>query len=182
MIERIEENEPEAEELVISEFIDKISFIIRKHVGWANEDWKDLTHEVLLAMIQSLRSGHFDFSKGLSLESYIYGITRNKIRDYLKGRKRRQIVMDDLPAYFVASTDKSTEIEHEEARATIKREINSLKNKYKEVLYLRFYKEMSIFEISEYIGLPPRRVSERLHYALKLLKKRLKGLDISQYF
>ena len=62
------------------------------------------------------------------------------------------------------------ELEKEEIRVILRKLIIKLKPKYQEVLYLRFFKEYSIDEISTTIRLPHRRVSERIHYAIKLLR------------
>jgi RNA polymerase sigma factor (sigma-70 family) len=49
--------------------------------------------------------------------------------------------------------------------------LQALEFKYKEALELRYFKELSVPEISAQLGIPPRRVSERIHYALKLLRQ-----------
>jgi DNA-directed RNA polymerase specialized sigma24 family protein len=53
-----------------------------------------------------------------------------------------------------------------------------LDSPYREALELRYLQEFSIQEMSEKLGIPPRRVSERIHYALKLLRKAWKSAKI----
>lgn len=57
--------------------------------------------------------------------------------------------------------------------------LNKLDEKYRDVLIMRVYDELSIDEISHQIGIEKRRLSERINYALKLL---LKGLKKQKYF
>ena len=52
--------------------------------------------------------------------------------------------------------------------------IKKLKPKYREVLYLYYYKDLSMEEVAEKLGISPRRVSERVNYSQKLLKKLIK--------
>jgi RNA polymerase sigma-70 factor (ECF subfamily) len=52
--------------------------------------------------------------------------------------------------------------------------IEKLKPKYKEILYLYYYKELSRAEVADKLGISPRRVSERVNYAQKLLKRVMK--------
>jgi RNA polymerase sigma-70 factor (ECF subfamily) len=49
--------------------------------------------------------------------------------------------------------------------------IRKLKPKYREVLYLYYYKELSREEVAQKLGITTRRVSERVNYSQKLLKK-----------
>ena len=60
--------------------------------------------------------------------------------------------------------------------------LKGLPSKYKEVLDLRFFAELSVQEISDRIGLPPRRVSERINYALKLARKAIKKRKLFSIF
>ena len=70
------------------------------------------------------------------------------------------------------------ELERKETQDILRNLLKKLKLKYKEVLYLKYYEELSVNEISERIKLPPRRVSERLHYGVKLLRRECKKENI----
>ena len=52
--------------------------------------------------------------------------------------------------------------------------VQQLKPKFKEVLNLYYYQELSRDEVAAKLGISPRRVSERLNYAQKLLRKMVK--------
>jgi RNA polymerase sigma-70 factor (ECF subfamily) len=65
-------------------------------------------------------------------------------------------------------------VENKERAETIARHLERLKPKYKEILYLYYYKELSRDEVARKLGITPRRVSERVNYAQKLLKKMMK--------
>ena len=172
LAEEIMKGDSDAVKEIVLKFIDKITAVIRLRLGRENPEWQDVVQEVLLAVMQSLQEGQFDPTKGTSLQSYIYGITLNKIRDYyksnIKEKRITNIFRDEL-----LKVEQESQVEKEEIRKILRRNIANLKEKYQEVLYLRFYEELSITEISQQIGLPPRRVSERLFYALKLLHQEL---------
>ena len=72
-------------------------------------------------------------------------------------------------------------LEDEERAGLVRACLQNLRPPYKEALELRYFKELSIAEMSAQLGLPPRRVSERIHYALKLLRKTWKksGIGVS---
>ncbi len=138
-------------------------------------DWQDVASEVSMAVLLSLRDGKFDPAKSSSLGSYIYGILRYKVLDFHRNGKNRPLALDNLPEAVMPAEQRESEREKHERSAMLKRAIEKLKPKYKEVLYLRYYKEYTIQEIADELGMPTRRISERIHYAVKLLKKKTKG-------
>jgi len=171
LVARIQAGEDKAEIELLKRFGPRISRKVAYRLGSGNEDWKDVAADAQMALLLSLRQGKFDVDRGVSLGAYVYGITLNKIRDYFKNKKRRPIISDNLPESIV-TIGEAYDLERKERRTHLNRLLGSLALKYKEVLYLRFYQELSISEISQTINLSPRRVSERIHYALKLLRKK----------
>ena len=61
-------------------------------------------------------------------------------------------------------------VENKEKSELLAKAIERLKPKYKEVLYLYYYKELSREEVANRLGIQPNRVSERVNYAQKLLR------------
>lgn len=173
LAQRIEQRDPQAERELLSLYGSRIARKVMYAIGAQNDDWKDVVNDIILAILENLRSGKFDAQRGTPLGSYIYGITNNKIHDYYKLRKKQmqQRTLDQSADFGVAE---EFEVERRELQTFMKKMLKELKHKYQQVLYLRYYEEMSIAEISERIGLPPRRVSERLNYAIKLLRKKMK--------
>jgi len=49
--------------------------------------------------------------------------------------------------------------------------VSGLKPKFRDVLYLYYYRELSREEVARTLDISPRRVSERVNYALKLIQK-----------
>jgi len=173
LVKRIEQRDPLAERELLSLFGSRIARKVMYAIGTRNDDWKDVVNDIILAILENLRNGKFDMQRGTPLGSYIYGITNNKIHDYYKLRKKQmQYQALDQSADFGVAEE--FEVERRELQAFMKKMLKELKHKYQQVLYLRYYEELSIAEISERIDLPPRRVSERLNYAIKLLQKEMK--------
>lgn len=171
LVEQILKGNRNAEQELFAGFDKKIIRKVRLSIGLSNPDWKDIVSEIQLAVLESLRHGRFDVQRGSSLGSYIYGITMNKIRDYFKQQKKKKRFAIDSEGMEDPSADEIDDFEQKERSYLLRGLLKGLKLKYKEVLYLRYYKEYSISEISQIINLPPRRVSERINYAVKLLKK-----------
>jgi RNA polymerase sigma-70 factor (ECF subfamily) len=172
LLERIYRGDPQAE----SELVRQFDYVIRRKIESCIQADKDRIHDILaevhLAIIQSIRQKKFRMENGCSLGAYIYGITRNKISDFYKERKRHQNT-EIVPQYLM-DTIRDLELERKELAFVLRKELEKLQPKYKKILYLRYFKELSITEICEQLDLSPRRVSERIHYAVKLLRKNSK--------
>jgi RNA polymerase sigma-70 factor (ECF subfamily) len=136
------------------------------------EDREDLVSEIQQATLLSLRRGGYDPAAGKSLGAYIAGIASNVVGQYFRKKQKAGIVESGLMLEAPAdSPDKLSELLDEERHATLRRCLGRLKPQYKEVLLLRIYEQRSIEEIAAQLNLDRRRVSERIHYAFKLLIK-----------
>lgn len=182
LVKRIYSGDARAETELFSHFDARIIRKVRFSIGTSNSDWQDLVAEIKIALLENLRDGKFDVDRGVLLGSYVFGITMNKIRDYFKFRKKQEIISAIPPDDNELSVDDEPEVERQELRKILRTLLEKLKLKYKEVLYLRYYEELSINEISLKIKLPPRRVSERINYAVKLLQKECKKEKLFSIF
>ena len=92
LIKRIYKGDPQVENELFSQFDSRIVRKVRFSIGMNNEDWQDVVSEIQVAMLNNLREGKFDVARGVSLGTYVFGITMNKIRDYFKFRKKQEII------------------------------------------------------------------------------------------
>lgn len=172
LVQRIQAGDSSAENDLFQKYKDPILWKIHRSIATDAENIKDVTSEVFLAILQGLRSKSFRLEGWESLEAYVWGVTNNKIRDWFKKNKRENnIFSDDLPAEKIAAASEEYLLENEELNELLKACLNTLESQYQQVLELRYFQELSVPEISAQLGMPPRRVSERIHYALKLLRQ-----------
>ena len=179
LFERIRNGDQAAKKKLVSRTHEQVNSVVRSRLGWQNEDCGDLINKVYLATFKSLQDGKFEPTKGTSLNAYVYGITRNKIRDHYKEKDKDKVVRDNPPLDLdlVEEAKAQQELEREERAKALRKVLEKLDKKYQEVLYLRYYEDLSIGEISEHISLPAPRVSERINYAKKLLRKDLEKMN-----
>lgn len=95
----------------------------------------------------------------------------HKILHYFKSNKNKPQPNPELSFSEDPGVNIEWEVEASDSRENILRAIRCLPRQYQEILFLRFYQGLEIREISEQLGIPRRRVSERIHYAITLLKK-----------
>ncbi len=145
-----------------------VSFRVRKALGGATPDWEDVADEIITQVIEKVRNG--EFRGDSSIGTFIYTITSRRIVDHIR-EKTKVLRHAPEPAAF---PDPGEAIEAQERAARIGEAVKGLKPKFREVLYLYYYKELPREEVAKRLGIPARRVSERVNYALKLIKKDMK--------
>lgn len=145
-----------------------IAFRVRKALGAMNTDCEDLVSEILAQVLEKLQSGEFRGES--SLGTFVYTITSRRIIDYIR-EKTKVMKYAPEPAPF---PDPQETLEVAEMSEKVKRALSKLKPKYREVLYLYYYQELSREEVAERLKVSTRKVSELVNYALKLIRKELK--------
>ena len=145
-----------------------ISFRVRKSLGSSNPDWEDVVNEILTQAIAKVKSG--EFRGDSSIGTFLYTITSRRIIDHIR-QKTKVLRHAPEPAPF---PDPHVEAEGRERARQISDAVERLKPKFRDVLYLYYYKELSRDEVARELGISPRRVSERVNYAIKLVKKSVK--------
>jgi len=145
-----------------------ISFRVKKSLGASNPDWEDIVNEIITNVIEKIKKGEFRGES--SLGTFIYIITSRRIIDYIR-QKTKVLKHAPEPASY---PDPHEHIENKERAESIAKAIKKLMPKYRDVLYLYYYKDLSREEVAKRLGITPHRVSERVNYSQKLLKKLLK--------
>ncbi len=142
-----------------------VSFRVRKSLGSFTPDWEDVVDEIIINVIEKIKKGEFRGES--SIGTFIFTITSRRIIDHIRKKSK---VLKHAPEP-VAFPDPHLQVESKERAELMAEAIRKLKPKYREVLYLYYYKELSREEVAQKLGITSRRVSERVNYSQKLLKK-----------
>lgn len=142
-----------------------ISFRVKKSLGASTPEWEDVVNEIITNVLEKLKKGEFRGES--SIGTFIYTITSRRIIDYIR-HKSKVLKHAPEPAHY---PDPQEYIENKERTELMANAIKKLKPKYREVLYLYYYKDFSREEVAKKLSISPRRVSERVNYSQKLLKK-----------
>ncbi len=152
---------------------------IRMRHAVSEQDREDVVAEIRHAVLVSLRKGAFDPQAGRTVGAYIAGIAANTIGQFFRKRERGEKFVTGLDGEPESdSRSPLAELLDKECRQELSHCLNKLKPKYQQVLLLRIYEGKSIEEISHQLGIKPRRVSERIHYAFKLFVKICRKRDL----
>jgi RNA polymerase sigma-70 factor, ECF subfamily len=135
---------------------------------------EDAAQEALLSAVTSLNK----FRGDSSFKTWMYAITLNTCRGHLRKRKMRNTVIGALQAIIpTRGTVPSPEaaVEQSDSDRRLWAAVDSLDEKHRLPVVLRYTHDMPISEIAEVMGISEGTVHSRLHYAreklLKLLTK-----------
>jgi RNA polymerase sigma-70 factor (ECF subfamily) len=160
---------PEAIDLdeMLLRFRPVVGFKVKKALGGGNPDWEDVVDEIMMQAIEKIKTGEFRGES--SVGTFIYTITSRRIIDYIRLKTRILKEAPEVPAL----PDPHDQVERNERAERLAEAIKQLQTRFRDVLYLYYYKDFSREEVARELGISPARVSERVNYARKLLKKML---------
>ncbi len=181
LIERVIAREGNAEDEVVKYLMPAVFLNVARRLASYKTDIKPVVNEIVMAVIENIRRGQLDIERA-KLRAYAYGVTNNQVNLFFRKQKQRiAINLDELPEVPV-EPESPANLDRKERAADLRAAMVKLADKYQQVLFLRYFEERTIKEISEITELPPRRVSERINYALKLVKMELNKNTDFQYF
>lgn len=153
---------------IVAKYRPIVSFRVKKSIGVQTPEWEDVVNEIMINVVEKLKKG--EFRGDSSIGTFIYTITSRRIIDFIR-KKSKILKHAPEPNPYLSPQE---QVEKREKAQWIAKAIEKLKPKYKEVLYLYYYQELSREEVAKKLRISPRRVSERVNYAQKLLRKVLK--------
>jgi RNA polymerase sigma-70 factor (ECF subfamily) len=153
---------------IVAKYRPIVGFRVKKSIGVQTPEWEDVVNEIMVNVFEKLNKGEFRGES--SIGTFIYTITSRRIIDFIRSKSR---VLKHAPEPNPYASPQEN-IENKERAEWLATAIGKLKPKYKEVLFLYYYQDLSREEVAKRLGITPRRVSERVNYAQKLLRKILK--------
>jgi len=153
---------------IVKKYRPIVSLRVRKSLGTHIPDWEDVVNEIMVNTLEKIKNGKFRGDS--SIGTFIYTITSRRIVDFIRG-KNKVLLYAPEPSCFPAPYKHR---ENKERSKFVAKYLENLKPKYREIIYLYYYKELTRQEVAKIIGIAPRRVSERANYARKLLKKMMR--------
>ncbi|TCN22339.1 sigma-70 family RNA polymerase sigma factor [Mesobacillus foraminis] len=134
---------------------------------------EDLTQDIFVKCYKSLHT----YSGKARIRTWLWRIAINHCKDYLKSWYARNVILTEKetePAYHQDKTVEQTVIQKGEDQE-LAEAVMELPIKYREVIYLFYFEELSIKEISEVTDIKENTLKTRLRRAKDLLKERLEG-------
>jgi RNA polymerase sigma factor (sigma-70 family) len=146
-----------------------------------NDEAQDLVQETFIKAFSSLKS----YNPSYRFTTWLYKIAANSSIDHIR-KKRLQTFSLDQP---IDTRDGQVEVEvadmsyhperdlaDKQQRTSISDAIDSLPDKYRQVIIMRHQEDKSYEQIAEILHVPVGTVKARIFRARELLKKKLKML------
>ena len=155
-----------------------IMFVVHDH-----DVADDIFQETFIKVITKLQHGQYTDSG-----KFIFWITRiahNAIMDWYRQQQSRHIMepnaendLQNLSGDMVLDTFRESELVNEQVLHDVKRMMEALPAPQREVVYMRYYQQLSFKEIAELTGVSINTSLGRMRYALLNLRRMAKKNQI----
>lgn len=164
-----------------SKLFSYILFVVRDH-----DKADDIFQETFLKVISKLQQGKYVTSGKFS--AWIMRIAHNVIMDWYRDCKTQNIIeptqdndLANLNTAHLLDTYKEQQYVNEQVLCDVKRMMNLLPPTQREVVFMRFYQDMSFKEIAELTGVSINTSLGRMRYAIINMRRMAKehGVTLS---
>ncbi|MEJ5223652.1 MAG: sigma-70 family RNA polymerase sigma factor [Anaerolineales bacterium] len=134
---------------------------------------EDATQDVFIAALRNLDS----FRGQAAFKTWLFSIAINVSRSRLQRRKSRERLQSILRAVFQtqpAQRHPEEEAVQRQADAAVWRAIQTLDEKHRLPVILRYYHDLPVSDIADMLGIPAGTVHSRLNHARERLRTVLK--------
>ena len=160
--------------VLIKRYESKIMRYINRMTGNRHEKAEDILQEIFIKVYRNLNN----FNPSLKFSSWMYRIAHNEIINHHQKYKQHSMTISlddtdeiDLSASLIYDDDIHNAYIFGETSEEIKKALNELPLKYREVLILRYFEDKDYNEISDILRKPPGTVATLLNRAKIKFKK-----------
>lgn len=137
-----------------------------------DEDIEDVIQDVFLKTYENIQS----YNSNYRFSPWIYRIAHNAFVNVLRKQKHRTFEFFDFDTFVSPlsfTQPKETEAESSKLQKIIEEHLGELSPKYREVIVLHYFEELSYEEIADVLHIPIGTVGVRLSRARTLLRQTL---------
>ena len=142
-------------------------------IGFINSFVKDLnsSEDIMMDVFLQLLKNRPTFDHESKLKSWLFKVAKNKALNHLKKNKQVVRLSEDI---LIESQEFEQKFYRDNMSKVLKDAMEKLKPKYKEVLHLSCFEEMSNDEIAKVLEIDERQVRNLKHRAKQKLNEILK--------
>jgi RNA polymerase sigma-70 factor, ECF subfamily len=177
LVEKLRSGDNAAMEEFYDIYRNRLYSLVLEQVDRDEAAAEDLVQEVFLAALGSLDG----FRGDSQLYTWLRSIALHKIKDFYRYQARQlkpEKVTPDFNAIMLQQTGDNepatfTMLESEELRQSVHRALAGLPQDYRQVLVLKYIKDMPVLTISQIMGRSPKSVEGLLSRARKAMRDNL---------
>lgn len=167
---RFLEGDREAFEEIVALYRSGLTYFINRYV----KDYaaaEDIAIDTFMYLLVNPKN--YNFSS--SLKTYLYTIGRSRALDYLKHRKKQNLVsLNDNIEIRIYEASLEEQIIKTDLHKKLKLAINALPQDMQTLIHLIYFDELSYKEAAKVLKTTPKKVDNLLYRAKNLLKNELK--------
>ncbi|HWJ03853.1 MAG TPA: sigma-70 family RNA polymerase sigma factor [Verrucomicrobiae bacterium] len=138
------------------------------------EDARDIAQEAFLKAYRALAT----FKENSRFSPWLYSIANNLCIDFLRRKGRNNLSLDEpMPEggerQVAGGVDPAIDLERKETQVQVRKALEHLPDKFKNILVLRHMQELSYEEIAEALGISVSLVKTHLFRAREALRKQI---------
>lgn len=172
LVRRIRSGDEAAEDELVMLYKRPVFAIAAARTG-DREAARDITQEVLIAVLQAARNGQVRESDKLA--AFIQGTARNLINNYFRNRRRRaECNLEDVTE---AGIDPVEEQEAEERGRLLRQELQSYSVLDQQILLFSMLDGHSLAEVAKRLKMSHEAVRARKSRLIKKITKRFRGMS-----
>jgi RNA polymerase sigma-70 factor (ECF subfamily) len=171
LMARVQQGETQLLEMLIKRY-ERALFAYAQRIVQQRSAAEDAFQETFLRVFRKAQS----YRPGSPFRPWLYTICLNTCRDSLRKRSRRPESELDKSAYALCDEQPGPEVvSAQQALAeNIRRAVEALPEKQRDVFLLSYYQQLQYPEISEILQIPVGTVKSRMFHASKFLAEQLK--------
>ncbi len=166
LIERFSRGDDAAFDRIVQRYATEVAALAHRLLGWP-QDVDDIVQEVFVAAFKGLKR----FRGDCHLRTWLFTITVNKCRRF---RRYPVLSMNDVQIedrYTDCHTERK--VMDAEEFEQVRRAVQALPPKYREIVVLRYLQGLQTHEICELLGITVNTMQVRLNRARNRLKENL---------
>ncbi|MBC7074166.1 RNA polymerase sigma factor [Candidatus Parcubacteria bacterium] len=163
----VQKGDIEAFGILVERYERKMKIYFQKFLS-QKEDVEDLVQNVFLKAFENIQS----FDPKRKFKSWIYQIAHNELVNALKRKTRFSFLsLDTFLPYLSLKSEIEETIDRKKMKEELEKCLEKLDQKYREVIFLFYFENLSYSEISEILKIPVSTVGIRLKRAKEKIKK-----------
>ncbi|MVZ62312.1 sigma-70 family RNA polymerase sigma factor [Sphingobacterium humi] len=169
LVNGINDANPEAFKRLFDSYWKKIYRLAKQKLA-NEEDASDITQDVFYVIWKN--RGYWQVKN--HIEGYLTSMLRHKIYDFYAKRDKLPVFvpLDDQEEYWDYNFAESTREDYTEENLLVRKEIDAMPEKMKEIFLLSRFENLSALQIAEKLGISVQTVRNQISSALKRLRDR----------
>lgn len=182
LVKRAKDNDPKAFEKLLNKYRKSVYYMLLKMVNNA-DDADDLTQEAFAKAFNSLHK----FDSKYAFSTWLFRIATNNCIDFIRKKRIQTVSIDtsyenddgDSMTFDIKDNNLSPDdiMLKKQRKEYLKKAVARLPAKYKRLVELRYFQELSYDEVATELELPLGTVKAQLFRARELLHQELKHMQ-----